>query len=101
MFITAYLINPDSVSCVSEVCTCTEGWIEDPVAANRIACIEGKESGRKREREREREGKRTREREEEKEGEEGKEGKKQRVERGGEREKEERKDREICIIIGD
>ena len=41
MFITAHLINPDSASCVSEVCTCTEGWIEDPVAANRIACIEG------------------------------------------------------------
>ena len=60
LFITAHLINPDSASCVSEVCTCTEGWIEDPVAANRIACIEGKESVRKREREGEKERERSR-----------------------------------------
>ena len=51
LFITAHLINPDSASCVSEVCTCTDGWIEDPVAANKIACIEGKESWREIERE--------------------------------------------------
>ena len=55
MFITAHLINPDSASCVSEVCTCTEGWIEDLVAGNGIACIEGKESERKRDRKREKE----------------------------------------------